>query len=329
LNPFRIATTLIGMPTRILACGMLSVLMSLSGGFSPAAVVGSRPGIAHLQYLLLQQSMSTSDLELTPETFNRSVWASAKPYMDGPLPQLIDDVPELRGLEATPAPQPLADILKKTGDKSLDLLKRMPNVICHENVVTKLKPRGRSWHQQFEYLVLRHEAAGEITLEEYRTDKAKSGTAPLTRGSANAWVLFHPGNLAESRFRCLGRQLIEGHRTLVLAFAQIPDKVKSPGQVSFEGTLVAVLFQGIAWIDESDFRIVRLHEDLLAPRPDIYLRAWSSDVLFAEVRVPKAGESLWLPREVKTTWDFKGEVVEQIHQYSGFRLYRSKSKIVM
>lgn len=317
------------MRTRILAYGILSILMSFSVGSSSSAVVACRPKTTYPQFLLLQQSLSPSDLELTRKTFDRSVWASAKPYMDGPLPQLIDEVPELRGLETTPDQQPLADILKKTGDRSLDLLKRMPNVICHENVVTKLKPRGRSWHQQFEYLVLRHEAAGEVTLEEYRTDKANSGIAPLTRGTANAWVLFHPGNRPESRFRFLGRQLVEGHRMLVLAFAQIPDKVKSPGQVSFEGTTVSVLFQGIAWIDESDFRIVRLHEDLLAPRPDIYLRALSSDVLFAEARLPKAAESLWLPREAKTTWDFKDQVVEQTHQYSGFRLYQSKSKIVM
>ena len=273
--------------------------------------------------------MSPSDLELTPKAFDRSVWASAKPYLDDPLPQLIDTVPELRGLEATPDQQSLADLLKKTGDQSLNLLKRMPNVICHEKVVTKVVPRGRTWHQQFEYLVVRHETAGEVVLDEYRTDKTKSGTAPLTRGNANAWVLFHPGNLAESRFRYLGHQRIEGRATLVLAFAQIPDKVRFPGQVNFAGISVAVLFQGIAWIDESDFRIVRLHEDLLAPRPDMYLRALSSDVLFAEVRLPKLAETLWLPREAKTTWDFKGEVVEQIHRYSGFRLYATKSKIVM
>ena len=95
-------------------------------------------------------------------------------------------------------------------------------------------------------------------LEEYRTDKAKTGAAPLSQGSANAWVLFHPGNLAESRFRYLGRQRMDGHSTVVLAFAQSPHKAKFPGQVNVGGALVPPLYQGIAWIDESDFRIVRL-----------------------------------------------------------------------
>jgi len=56
---------------------------------------------------------------------------------------------------------------------------------------------------------------------------------------------------------------MDGHATVVLGFAQIPDKVKFPGEVTFLDASLPVLFQGIAWIDESDFRIVRLRTDLL------------------------------------------------------------------
>jgi len=275
------------------------------------------------------QSQSDVDIELTPQSLDRWVWARAKPYLDDPLPQLTANIPELQGLDPAPDQQPLAQLLEKTGAKSLDLLKRMPNVISHESVVTKVEPRGPTWHEKFEYLVLRHEALGEVMLEEYRIDKAKTGAVPLSQGSANAWVLFHPGNLVESRFRYLGRQRMDGHSTVVLAFAQIPDKVKFPGQVNVRGTLVPVLYQGIAWIDESDFRIVRLRTDLLAPRPDIYLRTLTSEVRFSEVRVPEVKDPLWLPHEAKITWDFKGQVMQERHRYSDFRLYRSKSKIVM
>ena len=308
-------------------CGILSLLIG-AHGFPQNLVRASGTAMVPLPRRVAQEPSSLSDLQLTPKSFDRSVWAAAKPYLDEPLPQLISSVPELGGLEAATVQQPPADLLQKIGDQSLNLLKRMPNVICHEKVVTKAKPRGPTWHQQFEYLVLRHEGGNEITLDEYRTDKTNSGSAPLTRGNANSWVLFHRGNLDESRFRFIGRQRMDGHATLVVAFAQIPDKVRAPGQVSFGETNIAVLFQGIAWIDESDFRIVRLHKDLLAPRPDIYLRSLSTDVVFGEVRLPKVAEALWLPREVRTTWDFKGEVAEQIHDYSRFRLYAAKSKIV-
>ena len=92
-----------------------------------------------------------------------------------------------------------------------------------------------------------------------------------------------------------------------------------------------MLFQGIAWIDEADFRIVRLRTDLLAPRPDIFLKTLTSDVRFFEVRIPVQGAavSLWMPQQANITWDFKGEVVRQLHTYSTFRMYRSKSRIIM
>jgi predicted esterase len=301
--------------------------------FLSANKLGKDPAfetLAQLEYPLLKtESRSASDLALTPQGFDRAVWMSAKPYMDNPLPQLTADLPELLGLDPAPDQQPLAEVLKKTGEKSLDLLRRMPNVISNESVVTKVEPRGPTWHQKFEYLVLRHEGKGEVTLDEYRTDKDKTGATPLSQGAANIWVLFHPANAVESRFRYLGRQRMDGHATVAVAFAQIPDKVRFPGRVELQGTSVPVLVQGIAWIDESDFRIVRVRTDLLAPRPDIRLQTLRSEVRFSEVRMAEVPDPLWLPQEATITWDFKGEVVQQLHRYSGFHLYRSKVKIVM
>ncbi len=279
------------------------------------------------------RTQSNPGLEPTPQAFDRLVWASAKSYLDDSLPELTANISELHGLDPAPDQRPLPELLKKTADKTLELLGRMPNVISHENVVVKVEPKGPTTYQNFDYLVLRHEdeANGVVTLDEYRTNNAKTVTSPMSQGAANAWVLFHPGNLAESRFRYLGRQRMDGHATAVLVFAQIPDKVKFPGQVKFQGTSIPILFQGIAWVDETDFRIVRLRTDLLSPRPDIYLRKLTSEVLFSEVRIRAAEGAgpLWLPHEVKITWDFRGEVLQQLHRYSDFRLYQAKSKIVM
>jgi hypothetical protein len=107
--------------------------------------------------------------------------------------------------------------------------------------------------------------------------------------------------------------------------------VKFPGQVKFHDKLTAIINQGIAWIDASDFRIVRLRTDLLAPRPDIFLKTLTSDIRFSEVKIPvqDAPVSLWLPREARITWDLNGEVVHQLHTYSTFRIYHSKSRIIM
>ena len=92
--------------------------------------------------------------------------------------------------------------------------------------------------------------------------------------------------------------------------------------------LVTVLFQGIAWVDASDFRLVRMREDLLAPRADLHLSQLTTTIHFSEVQIPKAATSLWLPKEVAISWEYKGLAVEQRHLYSDFRLYEVHSKIV-
>jgi hypothetical protein len=129
----------------------------------------------------------------------------------------------------------------------------------------------------------------------------------------------------------LGHQVLNGHSAAVVGFAQIPGKAKFPGNVTFEGATIPILFQGIAWIDESNFRIVRLRTDMLAPRPDIYLQMLTREVLFSEVRIQadETPESFWLPEEVEVVWDFRGQVVRQLHRYSDYHLYHAKSKIVM
>lgn len=278
---------------------------------------------------LTNDSKNQLDLSLTPQALDLSVWAGAKPYLDDPIRQLINDIHDLHGLDPAPDQQMLEEILRKTADKTLDLLRKMPNVISQESVVTEVEPRGPTYRQQFEYLVLRHDANGEVSLDEYRTGKQQKSAVPLSQGSVNAWVLFHPGNLGESRFRLLGRQRMDGHATFVLGFAQIPEKVKFPAHVNFLDASIPVLFQGIAWIDESDFRIVRLRTDLLAPRPDIFLTTLTSDVRFFEVRilVQDAKVALWMPQKAAITWDFKSQEVHQLHTYSTFKMYRSKARI--
>jgi hypothetical protein len=217
------------------------------------------------------------------------------------MPQLIAGIPELRGLKPVPDQEQLADLLEKTSDKCQYLLRRPPNAISRESVVTDIEPRGPSSREQSEYMVLHHDTNGAVTLDEYPTDKGKPGTSPLSQGTANLWVLFHPGNLVESRFRYLGRQQMNGHHTFVLLFAQIPDRVKFPGQVRLRGAAVPVFYQGVAWVDESDFRIVRLRTDLLASRLDISPRTLTSEVRFSQVRIrlPDMSDSLWLPQEAK------------------------------
>jgi hypothetical protein len=59
-----------------------------------------------------------------------------------------------------------------------------------------------------------------------------------------------------------------------------------------------MIFQGIACVDQSDFRIVRLRTDLLAPQPEISIQRQTANSLFGPASVPTLDFTLWLPQVV-------------------------------
>jgi hypothetical protein len=274
-----------------------------------------------------------NDLLLNWTDVEKNIWATAKPYLDYPLPALEAAVPELKGLEPAPSQEKLSFILARVGDKCVNLLQRTPNVISREEVITQA-PHAKPWRQRFGYLLTSRQTPSGAVLGEYRTDDhgnpvgEGAGSGPISQGFAAMWVRLFPGNQPESRFRYLGQQEIDKHKTFVLAFAQVPNLVKFPAEFLFQGTRISILYQGVAWIDSSDFRIVRMREDLLAPRPDAYLERFTAQIRFDEVSISKAASSLWLPQEAIIEWEFKGQFVQQRHVYSHYRLYEVKTRIL-
>ncbi len=86
------------------------------------------------------------------------------------------------------------------------------------------------------------------------------------------------------------------------------------------------LVQGVAWIDELSFQIVRLRTGLLAPPPGAGLKQQTTDIRFEEVRFEKLPAGLWLPHEVVVTMDWKGEIFRNRHRYSDFKLFSVETK---
>jgi hypothetical protein len=281
----------------------------------------------------IPQFQPNNDIFLKWSDVEKNIWLNAKPYLDDQLPELEVEVPELKGFEPAASQEQLSFILSGVGQKCVHLLRRTPNVISNETVITRTPP-SKVWQQKFGYLMLYRETPSGIVLEEYRTDSHGHSlpnqplAGPFSQGFASMWVRLLPANQRESRFRYLGQEEMDKHKTFVLGFAQLPDKVKFPGQFMLAGSRISILYQGIVWIDSSDFRIVRMREDLLAPRPDADLEKFSAEVLFNEVHIPKATSSLWLPGEAIVEWKFKGQFAQQRHVYSHYRLYGVTTRIL-
>ncbi len=280
------------------------------------------------------------------------LYVGAHPYMDEPGSELRKTVHELAGLVPAPSQDELPDLLAKTGTKADELLRRLPNLISDEGVSESHHsqeaangcvgvgciPQGgvATRDELFHYMILTHQAEdGRLAVSEYRTahngkpvGPAAAG-APSFQGFISAWVVFSSANQAESRFRYLGQQRVNGHATYVLGFAQTPGSVESPGQIVVNSESIPMLLQGVAWIDQSDFRIIHLRTDLLAPLPSILVEKQTANISFGPVHIADLPSELWLPKAVNLQMEVRGQVVREEHNYSKYRLFQAKSRIVL
>ena len=281
------------------------------------------------------------------------LYAGARPYMDDPLPELKKTVRELAGLKPAPSQGPLSDLLAKVGAEADELFHKVPNLISDEAVSEAQWPasqeltapscadncfgtgRGSQRDRAFNYLILAHPAQGrQLILSEYRTTRngkpvLQAAGEPNFQGFVSAWVVFSSPNLVESRFRYLGQQQMGGRSTCVIGFAQIPGSTEWPSRIQAGSDSIPMLLQGIAWVDQSDFRIVRLRTDLLAPQPEIQVRKQTANILFGPVRIAQLDSELWLPQAVNLEMEARGQFFQEQHKYSKYRLYQAKSRIIL
>jgi hypothetical protein len=121
-----------------------------------------------------------------------------------------------------------------------------------------------------------------------------------------------------------------------VAFAQRPGKASiSLTMKGPTGTTAHMLIQGIAWVDQEGFNIVRMRTDLLTRHPEIGLDQQTTKVNFREEGFADLAAPLWLPRDVDVYVKF-GEAGDRhvekpfwnAHHYMNYRRYRVSAKIV-
>jgi VWFA-related protein len=265
---------------------------------------------------------------------------AALPYVDQPLHQLVRNIPELAAIQPAPDQQLLPTILSETAMRVEDFFDNTIDLLAQEDITrTILKPNGsiRSSQQlRYNYLIVHHSHGLTIEVEEYRTDAngnrveqvgLDQGFA-LTSGFALIGIHFSKDFQSDSRFRYLGRELLGSRNTYVVAFAEIPGQAEPVDTVSGTWGKVGLLVQGIAWVDEASYQIVRIRTDLLAPHPEIGLGQQRTEVSFQEIRLRDVPEPLWLPSDVSVDNRFQGQNFRNDHRYTSYRRYRVASKML-
>jgi hypothetical protein len=321
--------------------GVLSTVVFLSAAIS--GLGGSPPRSATPGYTL--QSSEKSD---------QFYYTNVHPYLEEPVKKLVKRIPDLKSIQPAPDQQALPVILEKIGKTVDDFFHNIVDLIAREKITqedlttTEVgKELGYSTPRevgarpsesvQDDYLIVHTGKGVQQGVVEYRMD-AKGNRLdewglntgfPVTTGFALSCIYFSTALQSQSTFRYLGDQKIGTRDTYVLAFAQRPGNATASVTVrARDGEIVHLLVQGVAWVDKSNFQIVRMRTDLLAPRPDIKWEQQTTEVTFSEVRIADVPYPLWLPNDVKLTMTFDGHNFRNEHHYADYRRYRVAVKML-
>jgi hypothetical protein len=242
---------------------------------------------------------------------------------------LAKQIPELKHLEPAQNQTLLPVILELVGGAVANFFDNFSNTTCTERVIsivdTPLQRLAVQKNARFNYLALIKPGADKTFLEEVRTDSKgepiKLKGTVVTLGFVALVAHFHPAYQSDSSFRYLGRELMNGRNTYVVAFAQRPEVARQAGRVTFDDKAGFVFVQGVAWIDPASFRILRLRTDIQQPELSVGLLRESTEVDYAEVAFRQGGKTLWLPREVTVRGQLRRYSFRNQHRYSHYRLF--------
>jgi hypothetical protein len=255
-------------------------------------------------------------------------------YVDQPLDQLLQAIPEIKTLQPAQDQTPLAMILEHTGKnvdaqfKAEDFRDLVAKEVVSEvraNPTTDLWNQGKTtlnvqpalFQNEYSYFIAREGTLVEKRIREYRRDRhgsdgSKPKTSPvlatvpaltfLSANFASSLMYFSSDLQAQEKFRYLGEQRVGERTTYVVAFAQVAGAatvgfaMKAPN-----GEESNWLMQGIAWIDESTFEILQMRTDLLQ-RYSLLPPCPTHDqmqtlIQFAPVQPNGISGVLWLPAE--------------------------------
>jgi len=254
--------------------------------------------------------------------------------------EIIQNFPQLHGLEPAADQKDLSTILKKVGENVQAYFHNFVSTSAQEEVIQqRLKPNGKvngSHKQKFHYLLVSSGRQKDFDLDEYRMDKKGrpvnqkvfyGGT--LTKGFASMPALLHPDLQPQSRFNLLGRQKQDGRDLLVFAFAQDPARAEFRERIVGElGTHIAYL-QGLVWVDPANFQVVQICTQLL---PGIFtgtLLQQTTTINFAQVHFEGISTAYWLPQEVEVVTSRLDGMHRNYHRYSDYQLYASQTKMIV
>jgi tetratricopeptide (TPR) repeat protein len=223
----------------------------------------------------------------------------------------------------------LNDVLEKAGEQ----LQLLPSIldrfsadetIEHQSVNEKGVALKAS-KVTFAYVVSIHETRhGFLNVEEYRNGTQDPNVFPdhlATRGLPSQVFLFHPYYQSDFEMKCEGLARQGTGFAWQIHFRQKRD-VPSRMQVHYlNGKRFPVPLKGRAWIDATNYEVVRLQTDIREPVKEAGLYAQHTDIEYGPVRFQRNNLDLWLPIRAEIYMQTRGHRIHRRHDFSKYLLF--------
>jgi tetratricopeptide (TPR) repeat protein len=173
------------------------------------------------------------------------------------------------------------------------------------------------------------ESLQEVTPGLYRVEEYRNGTMGLdvfperlaSLGLGSLVMIFHPAYRDEYEVTCEGLSRWHGAPAWQIHFRQRSDKPSRLREYSVAKQVFPVALRGRAWIATDSYQVVSLETDIVAPIPQIRLKAEHVSIDYAPVKFRKGNEVLWLPQSAELFFDLGGRRIHRRHHFSNYMLF--------
>ncbi|MGO9274950.1 MAG: hypothetical protein ACLQOO_32760 [Terriglobia bacterium] len=315
---------------RVLVISIVLATAVVLGVRTAARPAGSSPQSAEPPLRVSQKELET--------------YSHARTLMDW-TPREIKQAPSFYKLR-TGEEDRLPVILKRVGERAAAMIAEFRNIACDEHVYSEWTVGSpiRTWREMgpnevahhFLYIIIPRPVGDPLMFNEYRTNPngnpidlgSLADLRLITTNFTGSWAYFSPSNQVESRFRYFGEESVRKRLCYVVGFAQKPDVARNSTTFEVGNHSAVILVQGLAWIDERSFHILKIETWLLAPRNDIGLESENTTVNYFPVLPAGLENVLWLPNEVTVLVHYHDTFIRNTHRYSRFKLFQTHVVII-
>jgi Flp pilus assembly protein TadD len=170
---------------------------------------------------------------------------------------------------------------------------------------------------------------GMYDVEEYRNGSMALDIFPehiATLGLTSLVMIFHPVYRDDYQVSCEGLSRWHGELAWQVHFRQRPDRPARLREYRVGGQIFPVSLRGRAWIAVDTFQVVSLETDVVAPIPQIRLKAEHTAIEYMPVKFSSHNQELWLPESAELFFDFGGRRMHRRHHFRDYMLFSVDEK---